>query len=408
MEKNRPKKDIIMETMMKETSIELENNILSYWMQNMCDEKNGGFFGRITGEDINIPQAPKGAILNMRILWTFSAAYRILKKEEYLYMATRAKTYIENHFFDKMNGGVYWMLDYKGNPIDKKKQIYAQGFAIYGLSEYHRATGDPTALHSAISIFSAVEHYSHDNIQGGYIEALDQYWLPLEDMRLSEKDENEKKTMNTHLHLLEPYTNLYKVWKNDTLKKRLEQLIGLFLDRILDPETHHLQLFFDNEWQNKKECISYGHDIEAAWLLHEAAMVLADDNLIARVNKVAPLIVAAVAEGIAPDGSLIYECEVEKKDYERHWWVQAEGVVGFLNDYQYFGNEKSLETARILWNYIKSHLIDNKHGEWYWSIKEDGSVNKTDDKAGFWKCPYHNARMCLEIVERFGSNKTSD
>lgn len=392
-----------IKSMRKEMEAELIGNILPFWMNRMKDEVNGGFYGRITGTGILMPEAEKGAILNARILWTFSAAYRLLGNEEYLITATRAKRIIIDRFYDKEFGGIYWTLDYKGNPLDTKKQIYAIGFAIYGLSEYHRATGDKEALDYAIRLFEDIERYSFDSVKNGYCEALTRGWSELADMRLSDKDENECKTMNTHLHILEPYTNLYRVWKNDSLKSQLCNLIEIFIDKILNAETGHLELFFDEDWNSKYRIVSYGHDIEASWLIHEAALVLGDEALLEKVEPLVEFIAAAADEGLAPDGAMVYETFLTKQrtDTDRHWWVQAENIVGHINLYQHFDDEVALQKAFRCWEFIKKNLIDNRNGEWYWSIHADGTVNTDDDKAGFWKCPYHNGRMCMEIMERF-------
>lgn len=394
-------KDVsIMRTEMQD---ELVHNILPFWMNKMVDRENGGFYGRITGKEELMPQAEKGAILNARILWTFSAAYRLLRKSEYLETATRAKRYLIDRFYDPEQGGVYWSVDYRGEPLDTKKQIYALGFAIYGLSEYHRATGDTEALEYAIRLFGSIEEHSFDAKKNGYCEALTREWGEMADMRLSAKDENERKTMNTHLHILEPYANLYRVWKDDRLERQLRNLIGLFTDRILNIRTGHLELFFNDDWVSKYRIISYGHDIEASWLIHEAALVLGDAEVLEKVEPLVEYIAAAADEGLTPDGAMIYETFVDKKktDTERHWWVQAENVVGHVNLYQHFDDEVALQKAFRAWNFIKEHLIDRTHGEWHWSVMADGSVNVTDDKAGFWKCPYHNGRMCMEVMERF-------
>ncbi len=382
---------------------ELENNILPFWMNKMEDNEEGGFYGQITGEDELKPEASKGAILNARILWTFSSAYRLLKKPEYLETATRAKRYLIDRFYDPQYGGIYWELDYKGNPLDTKKQIYAIGFAIYGLSEYARATGDEEALAYAQQLFDVIEQHSFDSEQNGYVEALTRDWQPIEDMRLSDKDENEKKTMNTHLHILEPYTNLYRVWKDEQLERQLRNLIEVFITRILDPQTGHLNLFFEEDWTNKYRIYSYGHDIEASWLIHEAALVLGDPELLKRIEPIIIRIAQAADEGLNPDGSMIYENFLDKQkiDRELHWWVQAENVVGHINLYQHFGDTEALDTAVRCWEFIKTKLIDHEHGEWHWSLLPDGTVNRRDDKAGFWKCPYHNGRMCMEVIERF-------
>lgn len=383
---------------------ELENNILPFWMNKMEDNEQGGFYGEITGNDELRPEASKGAILNARILWTFSAAYRLLKKPEYLKTATRAKRYLIDRFYDPEYGGIYWELDYKGNPLDTKKQIYAIGFAIYGLSEYARATGDAEALEYAQRLFEVIEQHSFDPVQNGYLEALTRDWQPIEDMRLSDKDENEKKTMNTHLHILEPYTNLYRVWKDERLERQLRNLIDVFITRILDPQTGHLNLFFEEDWTNKYRIYSYGHDIEASWLIHEAALVLGDETVLKRIEPLIVRIAQAADEGLNPDGSMIYENFLDKQkiDRELHWWVQAENVVGHINLYQHFGDESALDIAVRCWEFIKAKLIDHEQGEWHWSILPDGTVNRKDDKAGFWKCPYHNGRMCMEVIERFG------
>lgn len=394
-----------LETLKKEVRDTLLNNILPYWMNNMVDITNGGFYGRISAHEEVFADAEKGAVLNTRILWTFSAAYRLLKDPAYLEIADRAKQYIIQHFFDHEYGGVYWSLDYKGQPKDTKKQIYALGFAIYGLSEYHRSTGDEESLKYAIDIFHSIEKHSFDSVNNGYCEALTRHWEDIEDMRLSEKDVNERKTMNTHLHILEAYTNLYRVWKDETLKKQLRNLILIFLDKIIDEQTHHLGLFFDDEWHKKGDIDSYGHDIETSWLLYEAALVLDDEVVLKRVEEKSLLIADAAREGVRNDGGMIYEKDNLKEviDDEYHWWVQAEAVVGYMNIYQHLGDKEALNVALNSWSFIKENLIDKKHGEWYWSVMNDGSVNCSEqaDKAGFWKCPYHNGRMCLEIVERF-------
>lgn len=390
-------------TLRKEVTEELEGNILPFWMNKMTDRERGGFYGRISGEDVLMPDEPKGAILNARILWTFSAAYRLLKKPKYLATATRAKRYLLDFFYDKQFGGIYWSVDCEGNPLDTKKQIYALGFAIYGLSEYARATGDEEALEYAIRLFEVIEKYSFDAEKNGYVEALTRDWQPIADMRLSDKDENEKKTMNTHLHILEPYANLYRVWKDGRLKTQLKNLIELFVTKILDTQTYHLNLFFEDDWTNKYHLISYGHDIEASWLIHEAALVLGDETVLKQIEPVIVRIARAADEGLNADGSMMYERFSDKgeTDRELHWWVQAENVVGHLNLYQHFGDEEALSTALRCWQFIKDKLIDRENGEWYWSRFADGSINRNDDKAGFWKCPYHNGRMCLEINERF-------
>ena len=387
----------------KEMQDVLTGNILPFWIDKMVDHENGGFYGRIDGHGNLHADAEKGGILNARILWTFSAAYRVLGKSEYLEMATRAKDYIIAHFIDREYGGTYWSLDYKGNPKDTKKQFYAIGFMIYGLSEYVRATGDKEALDYAIQLFECIEEHSLDVIYNGYIEACTREWGEIADMRLSDLDANYPKSQNTHLHIIEPYANLYRVWKDERLEKALRNMINIFTDKILNPETNHLDLFFEKDWtRGAGHLESYGHDIECSWLMHEAALVLGDAEVLKKVEEIVPLVAKASEKGLNPDGSMIHEANLDTGhvDDDLHWWVQAEAVVGFYNIYQHFGDESALDKSLQCWQYIKDNLIDYEGGEWYWSRLPDGTLNLDDDKAGFWKCPYHNGRMCLEIIER--------
>lgn len=420
-----------VKTMKREMQNVLQNNILRFWLDKMVDHENGGFYGRIDGQGVLHKDAEKGAILNARILWSFSAAYRVLGDDEYLKAATRAKDYIIDHFIDKEYGGVYWSLDSKGQPLDTKKQFYAIGFVIYGMSEYARATGDREALECALQLFDCIEEHAFDHEYNGYIEACTREWGAIADMRLSELDANYPKSQNTHLHIIEPYTNLLRairelqasqscdyvpvlgsvlptsvVVPDDsllTLHASLKNLIDIFTDKILNPETNHLDLFFEMDWtRGAGQLESYGHDIECSWLLHEAALVLGDEEVLNKVEPIVQLVAVASEKGLRPDGSMIHEANLDtgRVDDDLHWWVQAENVVGWYNIYQYFGDEDALDKALRGWAYIKSQLIDYENGEWYWSRHADGTLNTVDDKAGFWKCPYHNSRMCLEIMER--------
>ena len=377
---------------------ELTKNILPYWMTRMCAPSEG-FYGRISGQETLDSDAPVGGIMTARVLWTFAAAYRVLGEKEYLDMALRAKRLLVERFYDSSFGGTYWSLNADFSPLDTKKQIYAIAFAIYGLAELHRAAGDPEALDYAVRLFHSIEEHSYDPIHSGYFEAFTRSWGQIEDMRLSDKDANESKTMNTHLHVLEAYTCLYRVWKDPVLADRLRGLISVFEKHILGSDGH-LRLFFDDSWNCGYDIVSYGHDIEASWLLHEAAIVLGDSEVLSRIETLVPSIVDAAAEGFSQESGMIYEKVAGSVDGDRHWWVQAESVVGFFNLWQYFKKQEGLENALMCWEFIKSSLIDNQNGEWFWSVRSNGSVNRDDDKAGFWKCPYHNGRMCLEILER--------
>ena len=382
---------------------ELTENILPYWMKKMCNP-SGGFHGRISGGENLDTEAPVGGIMTARILWTYASAYRVLgasapDSEAYLNMALRAKRLLIDRFYDTEFGGTYWSLNPDLSPLDTKKQIYAIAFTIYGLAELYRACGDEEALEYAVKLFHDIENHSFDSAGYGYWEAFTREWAPIEDMRLSDKDANESKTMNTHLHVLEAYTCLYRVWKDRLLDLRLRGLIEIFEFKILGDDSH-LRLFFDDRWNCGYDIVSYGHDIEASWLLHEAAIVLGDATVLARVEALVPMIVRAASEGFTHDGGMIYEKEGTKVDADRHWWVQAESVVGYFNLWDHFGEQSGLEYALICWDFIKNHLIDREEGEWFWSLRADGSINRDDDKAGFWKCPYHNGRMCMEIIER--------
>ena len=409
----------------------LQDNILRFWLDKMQDQEHGGFYGRIDGSGVLHPEAEKGAILNARILWSFSAAYRVLGNQEYIDAATRAKDYIIEHFIDKEYGGVYWSLDYKGEPLDTKKQFYAIGFAIYGLTEYARATVDREALEYALDLYDCIEEHAFDREHNGYIEACTREWGEIADMRLSELDANYPKSQNTHLHIIEPYTNLLRCLKElraqescnyvpvlgsvlpvgvtvpVELLARVEgsvrNLIEIFTDYILNPETHHLDLFFEMDWtRGAGRLESYGHDIECSWLMHEAALVLGDQKVLDKVEKIIVQVAKASEKGLRPDGSMIHEANLDTGhvDDDLHWWVQAENVVGWYDIYQYYGDEDALKKAVRCWQYIKENLVDTINGEWFWSRHSDGTLNTVDDKAGFWKCPYHNSRMCLEIIER--------
>ena len=382
---------------------ELTEDILPYWSKKIC-KGDTGFYGRISGEEVIDPEAPVGAIMTSRILWTFSNAFRLFRREEYKTMAMQAKSLIINNFYDVEQGGIYWSINPDGTPLDTKKQIYAIAFCIYGLAEWNRASGDEEALELAKKLYRDIEKHSFDTCKNGYFEAFTREWGEIQDMRLSDKDANESKTMNTHLHVLEAYTGLYRVWKDGGLPAQLKNLIGIFLVRILGADAH-LRLFFDDDWNCGYKIYSYGHDIEASWLLHEAALVLGDEATIGKVEKEVPRIAAAAGEGFTAKGGMIYEKDnaTGHIDGDRHWWVQAESVVGYFNLWQLTGEPSGLENSIECWEFIRNNLIDRENGEWFWSIRQDGTVNRTDDKAGFWKCPYHNGRMCMEIIERTAS-----
>ena len=379
---------------LQEVRADLCENILPFWLEKTQDKVYGGFIGRISGTGQPDPKAPRGVILNARILWAFSAAYHAFHKKEYLIAATRAKDWFLGHFIDHRYGGVYWSVSPAGIRVDAKKQLYAQAFAIYGLSEFYGATGDEEALKAARNLYLIVEKQYADPGDGGYAEALARDFSPLEDMTLSAHDINAAKTMNSHLHLLEAYANLYKVWPDEGLRERTVALLDILCTKIMDPATGHLHLYFNKDWSVIPGAFSYGHDIETSWLALEAAFIVRDFDVVARVKPAALQMAHAGLEGLQPDGSLLYE----SGDDSRQWWVEAETVVGNLWLWKYQGDPAGADRALACWEYIRTHLTDPEGGEWFWSCDADGTPNRTDDKAGFWKCPYHNSRMGLQVL----------
>ena len=390
----------LLKTFRQELLDELEHDILPFWTERVMAPAERRFYGRIAGDGTLYPDADQSAVLYGRLIWTFSAAYRMTGRRELLLPATCARNYLLDHFIDPEFGGVYWSVRADGTPADTRKQFYALGFAIYGLSEYARATDDERAAKEAWRLFETIEAHSFDLQNDGYLEAAARDWSPLEDVRLSDKDANEHKTMNTHLHILEGYANLLRLYPSEErLRSQTRHLLELFFSRIMTPDGH-LGLFFDDTWHDRHPGdISFGHDIEASWLLFRTAQTLGDDELLGRARSCCARIAEAALEGYRPDGSMIYERHADGSiDGERHWWVQAETVIGLYYLYRYFGRAEAIEDSMRTWKYIRTHLIDREGGEWWWSILPDGTVNRRNDKAGFWKCPYHNARMCMEVT----------
>ncbi len=384
---------------LQEVRENLTSCILPYWL-NLKDPR-GGFYGEVASDGTVLYDAPRGVILNARIIWTFAAAYQQLKQTPYLVAAVHARDYFLEHFCDHKFGGVYWSVDASGERLDTKKQLYAQGFAIYGLSELYKVTHDDEVLKNAINLFRVVETYFADKENGGYMEALARDFSPLEDMSLSAHDINADKTMNSHLHILEAYANLYKVWPDEELKAAVESLLNIVGEKVMAP-SGHLQLYFKRDWSVMPGGVSYGHDIETSWLALECAAALEDIDLVNRVRPWAKAMGIAGNEGLLPDGSMRYEKLLDGTyDDSRQWWVQAETVVGNLWLWKYHADPQGADRALAAWNYIREHLVDNQAGEWWWAVLPDGSLDLQQPKAGFWKCPYHNTRMCLQVLSLF-------
>lgn len=376
------------------------SDILLYWESHVVDNENGGFYGSVNFKNKPDKNAAKGVVLNSRILWTFSRA-SLLDDFDYGHLAKRAYEYITAHFIDRESGGVYWSLNADGTVKNTRKQIYGIAFCIYGLAEYYKLTKEKEALRIAVELFESVEKYARDHTCGGYIEALSKDWDPVADLRLSEKDGNEKKTMNTHLHIIEAYANLYDVWSSERLRKCIESLLDAFEQFIIDKNTGHLHLFMDEKWHVKSSAYSFGHEIEASWLLLECAEIIRDQERIKRFKQMAVTLATAASEGLAGDGALYYELNTSSNIFlkEKHWWSQAEAMVGFFNAGEITGVNTWMLKSFGAWRFIKNNLKDKKGGEWYWGV--DGHYRiMEEDKASFWKCPYHNARACMEIIKR--------
>ena len=396
------------ETALREAiASELEGNLLPFWRERSPDHARSGFIAEMANDGTVREDAPRGLILNSRLLWTFAALYRHLGDERDLDLARRAFDSLESSFRDREHGGYFWQVDAEGHVLDRSKKIYGQAFCIYALSKHHLATGEPAPLDAAREVYGLIERHAHDPHFGGYIEALAADWTEAGDLRLSDKDMDVAKSMNNHLHLLEAFTNLYRAWPNAGVASQLDELIGLFGRQILsrDPDDLHLQHFFDEAWNLRSDTCTYGHDIEAAWLLCEAAEVLGDEELEATVRLWAiELARTTLTQGVGEDGGLAYEGRGgEVISADRDWWCQAEAVVGFWHVYGLTGEPAFAHAAAASWQFIDRHLVDRVHGEWFWRVQANGTVDETEPKVSEWKGPYHTVRMCLEMMRRLSN-----
>jgi len=393
---------------------ELLGNILPFWITHVVDPAGDGFHGALSNDLRVDRQSPRSAVLCARILWTYAAAQRRYPRPEYAQMARRAFTYLERRFWDTRYGGVYWQLDPRGLPLEARKHTYAQAFAIYGLSEYFQASGDPLSLHMALEVFELIDQHAHDQTYGGYIEGRAHDWLPMPDLRLSSKEPNCRKSMNTLLHVLEALASLLRTVERrapeagarqlPALRARLRELVEIFLDKIIDPQWAYSHLFFDDRWSVQRAPISYGHDIEASWLLVDAAATLGDAALLERAQAAALRMAEHVYErALTREGALLYEGTLERiTDPHLHWWVQAEALVGFYSAYQLSGQPRYAAAARSVWAYIERHFVDRTHGEWFKIVDQRGQPLLSQTKTGPWECPYHHSRACLELLRRLG------
>jgi cellobiose epimerase len=380
---------------------DLKMNLLPFWKENSPDfeDPERGFYGAIANDGTGVSDAKKHNVLFTRYLWTYSAASRVLGDQESLELANRAYHYLVENFWDDVNGGVFWELNHDGTVSDSTKMTYGLSFAIYSLSEYYRVTQNEESLQKAVRLFHLIEEFVKDIEYGGYLEAFTADWKYLEGKGIAA---GQSKSMNTHLHLLEAYTNLYRVWPDMELEKSIYSLIEIFKNYILNTETFHQELFFQRDWTVHGRFDSYGHDIEFSWLFDEAGKVLNNPVLVSQIQELS-LEIAKVQllEGMNPRGAMIYEKEGEEH-YRKNisWWVQAEAVVGFLNAYELSRDPEFLSAAIGVWNYISENMIDRQFGGWFPDLDENGIPRPGRMKGDSWTGPYHNVRMGLEIYER--------
>jgi len=381
---------------------ELRQNILPFWMTHVVDEVNGGLHGAVANDLNVVAGTPRSAVLCARVLWTFSAAAARFGNADYLAMAHRMRDVLADVFWDPEHGGLYWDVDRQGRPVRDRKHHYAQAFGIYGLSEHHGLSGDSRSLGLAKRLFLLLEEHGHDAERGGYFEGSTRDWRPLDDPRLSDRDVDSPKSMNTMLHTLEAYTNLLRVWDDAHLRRRLGELARTFLTRVVDEKRGHLHLFFDSDWRSLVDMDSFGHDIEASWLLCEAAEVCGDRALQGDAERAALALANGVLrDGLDADGSVFGEATPDGVvDLAKDWWPQAEGIVGFYHAYQITGESRFADAAFRCWDVVRERFVDRSNGDWFKRLAPDGSPDPTSHKAGPWDCPYHHSRACLEMIDR--------
>ena len=385
--------------MKEEITKHLTDDIIPFW-KNLRDDEFGGYYGYLDYDLKLDKKAEKGCILNSRITWFFSNAYTLLKDKSLLEEADHGYEFLKEHCIDKEYGGIYWSMKYDGTPLDTTKHTYNQAFCIYALSSYYEASGKQEALELARKLYELIETRCMDD--KGYLEAFTRDFKPESNEKLSENGVLAEKTMNTLLHVLEAYTELYRVSHDEKVGDRLRWIMDTFADKVYNPKLKRQEVFFDKDYNSIIDLHSYGHDIETAWLMDRSLEVLGDA---AYTEKLTP-ITKALTENIynvAFDGhSLSNECDKGVVDTNRVWWVQAETIVGFLNGYEKDPSKTQYkEAAEAAWQFIKDHVIDKRQGsEWYWLVRQDGSPVVGKPIVEPWKCPYHNGRMCMEVIRR--------
>lgn len=385
--------------MIGEIKQHLTEQILPFWKA-LKDEENGGFYGKVDYELNVYKDAEKGGILNSRILWFFSNSYLTLRDSDDLCYAKHAYDYLVNCFLDKEYGGIYWSLTYDGTPLDTTKHTYCQAFAIYALSSFYDASKDESALKLAYELYELVETRCRDEI--GYLEAFKRNFEPESNEKLSENGVEAARTMNTLLHMYEAYTELYRVDGNPQVKERLLEMLDIIENKLYNPEIPRQEVFFDRDWNSIIDLHSYGHDIEAAWLIDRGLDVIGDEELTARISVITKALTECIYKKALTDKGVWNEEECGVVDKRKIWWVQNESVVGFINGFQRDNNKTEyLEAARSVWEFCKEYQIDKRCGsEWIGTLDVDNNPLVEEDMAGPWKCPYHNGRMCLEVIRR--------
>lgn len=386
-----------MTEMVTEIRRELTDRILPFW-RGLRDDEKGGYIGQVEFDLTKKPEAERGCILNSRILWFFSEAYQTLKDPALLDEAGHAYQMLLS-MLDTENGGMYWSMNADKTVADSTKHTYNQGFAIYALSAYYRASGKEKALDLAMELFRLVEEKCFDG--EGYLEAFTADWKPAGNDKLSENGVEAGRTMNTLLHILEGYTGLYEAGKNPEVRERLIWIMNTWAEKLYNPERRRQEVFFDLSYHTLIDLHSFGHDIETSWLADRTLDVLGDRAL---TEKIRPMLLAmadhTLRAAYTEGNGFSNESENGKVDTTRVWWVQAEALLGFLNAYEHTGEPRYLDAVRSQWEYIKEKIIDPRKGsEWFWSVKEDGTpIEKPIVEP--WKCPYHNGRMCMEVIRR--------